>query len=259
MPHMSDKAKQALDKIIQKFQNGNLGPIVDVARARFEGGDKPCHHWTLNNQYLAYLGTGSLDCRGFNQWKEVGRYPTCKATAWIMYPRHRFVEDDDGEKTKVFSGFGYASVWGYNQTDGEPLYDEEELTPNAPPPLSEVAEAMGIKVEYIPLPPDRLGDARRDGSHVRLGTQEISVWFHEFGHAVHARVVDGLDHAFYGDNEVVAELTAATLMDAYGYRDHSGNAWEYIKCYADDPLTAVKRAASDVGEVISYIYERTES
>lgn len=193
-----------------------------------------------------------MDCRGFRQWKEVDRYPSGKATAWILYPRIKTITRSDGTEEEEFHGFGTSAVWGYNQTEGKELYDESELVPSEPPPLADIAKTAGIKVKYMPLPPSTLGSAKVDGSSIKLGTQDPSVWFHEFGHAIHARVVDGLDMNMYGENEVVAELTAATLMDYYGYRDHSGNAWEYIKRYADDPLQAIQRAASDVGKIIDF-------
>ena len=122
--------------------------------------------------------------------------------------------------------------------------------------MSDLADVLDIDVQYVPLPEDRLGDATFEGDRIRLGTQEVSVWFHELGHAIHARIVDGLDNVDRKRSEIVAELTAASLMDAYGYPDHSGNAWAYISKYAEDPIQAVYKAMGEVGEVISYIYKQ---
>lgn len=48
----------------------------------------------------------------------------------------------------------------------------------------------------------------------------------------------------------MAEFTACILMDLYGYGDRSGNAWQYIANYADDPIEAVLNCLETVETVL---------
>jgi len=100
-----------------------------------------------------------------------------------------------------------------------------------------------------------LGDSDTNGTKIRIGAQDPSVFFHELTHAIHARLSSGLKGGQQVDQEVTAELCATVLMDFYGFRDHSGNAWHYIKHYAQDPLTAITRTLSTVEDVLSVLLE----
>ena len=53
------------------------------------------------------------------------------------------------------------------------------------------------------------------------------------------------------DQEVTAEFCAAVLMDLYSFSDYTGNAWNYISHYADEPLLAITKALGTVEQVIS--------
>src|SRR5205085_542679 len=88
--------------------------------------------------------------------------------------------------------------------------------PAALPPLFEVAKKFNIMVNYLPVAPDRLGDARIDGNKINIGSPDPSVFFHELTHAIQARIDRGLKGGQRPDQETIAEFTAAVLMDFYG-------------------------------------------
>ena len=70
---LSEKAKLVLEETRQKLLSANLGPLVDFAKLQVKGYDKPMSKWSYLNQLIAYLSTGSIDCRGIDQWRQVGR------------------------------------------------------------------------------------------------------------------------------------------------------------------------------------------
>ena len=55
------------------------------------------------------------------------------------------------------------------------------------------------------------------------------------------------------EQETVAKLTAAVLMELYGLGDHSGDAWPYIEGYVNDPVAAIVRAVGKVGDILALL------
>ncbi len=249
---LSAKAQASLEKVIAKFQTGDLSPITKVARIRLAE-DAPASNWSFSNRVLAFIQTGELDCRGYRQWQAANRYvKKGSRAAFILFPRTVQKEKEDGETYSQLIGFGTTPVFPLSATEGdEPMPD---YTPTELPPLADVAQQLGIEVHYQPLPPDRLGDCTTDGQSIRLGTQTESAFFHELAHAAHARINGGrLKGKQDTHQETVAEFTAAVLMELYGYRDHTGDAWNYIKSYAPDPLTAITKALATVEKVLDLL------
>lgn len=252
MAYLSDKAKASLDKAVQKFQSGDLSAIVQVTAFKLPD-DAPASKWSWRNRVMAFAQSGSLDCRGFRQWKQVDRsVKKGELAAFILRPRMKKNADTN---EKEFVGVVGQAVFGYNQTDGDEnsavQYEPREL-----PPLMDVAERLGISVEYQPTAgAGHLGRVNGEGTDVTLGTEDVKTWFHELAHACHARIQDNgeLDLDEYDQNEVVAEFTATVLMEVYGFGDRTGNAWKYIEHYSDNPLTALNKALGDVEKVLGVI------
>ncbi|MCA9373356.1 hypothetical protein KC921_04650, partial [Candidatus Woesebacteria bacterium] len=67
-----EKAQASIDKVIAKFQAGDLSAITRVARIQLDQA-APVNNWSLSNKVLAFMQADELDCRGFRQWKAVGR------------------------------------------------------------------------------------------------------------------------------------------------------------------------------------------
>ncbi|MFQ5914166.1 MAG: hypothetical protein ACE5JS_13385 [Nitrospinota bacterium] len=102
------------------------------------------------------------------------------------------------------------------------------------------------------LNPTYVGVYRHTGKS-DLATHEECVWFHELAHAGHGRIAD-LSCLQTHKKEAVAEFSAAVLMALYGKRDHSGNAWHYIRSYyPTDTLRALYCVLNDCREVIGLI------
>lgn len=254
---LSDKAQAALNRVVEQFKAGDLSPIVRVARIQRRGEPIPAEKWSLSNRIMAYIQTGDLDCRGYRQWQRVNRYVVKGArAAYILVPLLKTVVDEEtGRERQRLCGFKTTSVFGLSQTDGEDL-PEYDYEPAEMPPLMDVARRMGLDVSYQPLPEDRLGDIDKGGTQVRLGTYDVNTFFHELAHAAHARLNGGLKGGQDPQQETVAEFTAAVLMRMYGMGDRSGNCWEYIKGYADDPIMAIVKALSTVEKVLALLLDK---
>ena len=82
----------------------------------------PCDRWRLSNRVLAFFQTGTLDCRGFRRWQEVGRYVMAGAhAAYILAPITRPVTNPDtGEEQVVLLGFRSVAVFPVDVTDRKP-------------------------------------------------------------------------------------------------------------------------------------------
>jgi len=248
---LSENAEKALAAVVAKFVAGDLSPIVEIARIQPQGG-MPSEKWTLSNRVLAYIQTGDLDCRGFRQWQSVGRYvkPGSHA-AFILAPiLIPYTDPDTGEERVTLKGFKAVAVFGVDDTEGKDL-PKVDYAPRELPPLANVAKRLGVRVDYMPLPSDRLGSCATDGSRIRLGSQDPQVFFHELAHAAQSRIDGKLKGGQDAGQEVVAELSAAVLSQLYGF-DRTGNAWSYIAAYAD-PLPAIIKALATVEKVLALL------
>lgn len=249
---LSPKAQTALDRVVNQFRQGDLAPLVQVARLRMSG-DTPASRWTFSNQVLAYAQTGELDCRGYRQWQEAGRQVKKGArAAYILRPMTVAGTNAKGEDERKVIGFATVAVFPLGATEGE---DVPDYQPAQLPPLLDVAARLGIEVSYQPLPPDRLGDYDPRRDEIRLGTHDAATFFHELAHAAHKRVDGQLKAGQNAEQETIAELTAAVLLELYGLGDHTGSAWEYIRIYAEDPLTAIVKAVGKVGDILQLLLE----
>ena len=256
---LSHNAQNALNKVVEKFESGDLSVVTEVIRIKLPE-DRPAARWTLGNQVLAYIQTGSLDCRGYKQWEEVGRHVKrgCRA-AYILAPRLAMIEDEaTGSEKKTLCGFFGVPVFAYHDTDGDALA-ELSYAPRELPPLMEAAERLGVQVTWQPLSSSRLGDCTTNGTRINLGTHDPAVFFHELAHAAHAKLNGRLNGGQDAHQETVAEFTAAVLMDLYGLGDCTGNAWHYIQAYNKDPLKAIFQALSTVGKVLELLEGRGEA
>jgi len=257
---LSDKAQASINKVIEQFKSGDLSPISTVARINIDP-TAPVYKWSLSNKVLAFAQAGEIDCRGFKQWQEIGRSVKKGARAVYIFRPHtiKVKEEDSGEdlQKSVCIGFSAIPVFAASSTEGDDLssnYQPQEL-----PPLYDLAKRFGITISFVPVTPDKLGDAKIDGSSIRIGTHDESVFFHELAHAIHARIDGDLKGGQQTDQEVIAEFTSAVLMDFYGIRDNSGNAWQYISQYSNDPLQAITKALGTVEKVLAVLLESTIS
>ncbi len=258
----TEKAMDALKRILDAFERGNIPEAL--ARVVIPPLDVPCARWSLSNRLLVFL-SGTDDARGFNQWKETGRFvcPGAKAL-YILAPIliQKRDEEEGGEKEpeKVLKGFRVIPVFRAEDTEGEPLSHPSVLPPE-PPPLLEVAQAWGIRVDYAAIRSTYLGTYSPSRKQIRLCTHDEQTFFHELAHAAHEKVLGALKRGQDWKQEIVAELTAATLMHLFGKRPNDGWSYRYISEYANKAGKDVYRAClivvADVEKCLSLIIGAT--
>ena len=255
---MSDKARAAMERVVDKFKSGNLSEIIEVARIELPA-DAPAANWSFSNRALAYVQTGCIDNRNYGAWKKVGRQvKKGSSAAWIWKPcKYKKVDEKTGKEKWLMFGFTTTPVHPYTNTDPVPGREDVALAyePKEPPPLADVAQALGIKFSWQPTP-SCYGWCKSDGTEIAAGTHDVKTFFHELAHAVDSRL-NGEGGRLKGgqdaEQETVAEFTAAVLMEYYDLGDQSGNAWRYVQHYADNPLDAVKKSLDRIGKIMAHV------
>ena len=182
----------------------------------------------------------TMDARGFNQWKQAGRYVKKGTKAfYILAPRMIKVEETNKETGQkelipVLGGFLGIPVFKYEDTDGQPL---PELEPKKLPELFDIAAKIGLKVEYREnsgLP--AWGYYSPSLKQIVLYTHDAATFYHELTHAVQDYLEKlkpvNRDSEEYKLNEVIAELSAAVIANLYGSKVDA-QAYSYIKYYAN--------------------------
>ena len=257
---MNEKAKQVIDKLLDSFESGDVPEALSVAvLPRF---DVPSSAWGLSNRLIMFFA-GTSDARGFRQWKDVGRYPRKGSKAFhILCPRHRKEVDKETDEEKItLTGFMLASVFRYEDTDGDPL-DIPELEPKQMPPLYDVGKQWNLSVKWESFQGNAYGYYSPGRKEIGLASHDEMVFFHELAHAAHEKVKGKLKIKQDWKQEVVAELTAAVLAHLYGRRTNDGAAYRYIRSYAEKANQDVYRAClsviSDVGKCVEKIMQLEE-
>lgn len=238
------RTQQAAEKILRAFQNPSTLPAALAPMFVRQHDHTPCRSWSWMNQVLVAL-QGHTDARGFRQWQQVGRHVcTGERAMYILCPIIRQVAGEStDERIAVVSGFRAAPVFGYEQTEGEPLPTEpadvawlEEL------PLRAVADRWGIAVDLRDGATGVLGSFRP--GQISLGVRNLSTWCHELVHAADHRRGGLTELGQHWRSETVAELGGAVLLELLGFHEQAdlGGCWEYIGTYAEragiPPLTA---------------------
>ncbi|MFC2029821.1 hypothetical protein ACFLWA_03725 [Chloroflexota bacterium] len=249
--NLTKKAEMSMEKVISKFQQGDLSPLIQVAGLKRDP-PVPFDRWSYRNRVIAYAQSDSTDLRGSKQWRDAGRSWAGARASFILGPLPVKKEDPDtGEKKYIHIG-RYASipVFPVEMTKGEPL-PESQYTPVQLPPLWDVAEKLNVDVEYMPNLPGRLGDFAP--GRVHLDSHDPYVWFHELGHAAHTHIDNGRREGDTAYRETVADLVGCILSEFYGVRDNTGNTWAYIAAFNDDPMKAITEALETVTRILEFL------
>lgn len=252
MPKSDNAIKDASERLINMFKSGKMPEAVAFTIIdRDPDFDQPSYHWSIGNQILI-LSNGTTDARGFQQWKNAGRHVIKGSMAiYILAPMTRNIEDPKkpGEKIPLIVGFRPIPVFRYEDTDGKPLL-KPDFQPPTPPPFWEVADHLGISIEYDPLTANYLGKFSRRSNKITLCAKDSFVYFHELAHAVH-NTFSPLTKANEAKNEIVAELTAAVLCQLQNIHGYESGAYSYVKhyCKDKDPQAVVKSIMGMLTEV----------
>jgi hypothetical protein len=238
---------------VQLFSSKQLPDLC--AKALINSPGKPSAKWSFGNQLLMLMA-GTNDARGFRQWIEVGRSVSRGSKAlYILGPvrkrvRRKASDEHDGqgdEFADVLVGFMPVPVFRYEDTNGQdlPVYE-----PKSPPPLLEVAERFGMRVQYERLAPGVYGATDHTNKTILLATEDADVFFHELGHAIHRTFEPKSGHGQEPEAETIAQLVAATLARVYGSPADSFS-WSYIASYAQS------NNPQQVGRLCMRVLDRT--
>ena len=235
------KAEDAAQRVLDAFKVGNLPkPLAAIFIRRND--DSPCREWSWSNQFIVALA-GYSDARGFRQWEQVGRKVKKGEKAFpILCPcvRKRTEKNEETGKEEERSyvyGFTSAPVFGFEQTDGADLPTGDAHVDQwfRSLPLRGVAESWGLSLgTFNGEKADYLGYYKH-GQGIALGVENLATWAHELVHAADDR--NGTITRKPGqqvDNEIVAELGGAVLLEILGYESESdrGGCWKYVESYA---------------------------
>jgi hypothetical protein len=240
---LTANAQQVAAEILEAFKSGAV-PKALAQTFLTRHLDSPCSRWSWRNRLIVAL-RGHADARGFRQWRQVGRHVRAGAKAFLilgpMVARSHGGneaedpgDDRESEGGLKIIGFRGIAVFGYNQTEGEPLPALDRAAAFLETlPLLEVAHRWGLVVKAIAPGGGRLG-YYLSGIEIGLAVENLSTWTHELVHAADDR--QGTINRAPGqrlDNEVVAELGGAVLLECLGHTVESdrGGAYEYIESY----------------------------
>jgi antirestriction protein ArdC len=137
-------------------------------------------------------------------------------------------------------------VFRVEDTGGEQLEYKRIKIPDLP--LVEKAQEWGISVKAIPGNYRYYGYYSSNRKEIALATPEESVFFHELAHAAHEKVNGNLKSGQDPIQEIVAELSAASLCRMVGKKQNNslGNSYRYIQRYATDLNLAIHIACLKV-------------
>ena len=252
----SNKAKECLQRIVDLFKTGDIPKALAVATIPPQT-DIPSVKWSVGNRVLQFLADTS-DARGFRQWQKAARTVKKGAKAFcILGPNSKVIQEtnDNGQETEkvIVTGFHAIPVFRAEDTDGEPLPYE----PASPPPLVDVAEQFGLSVSYQTFASKYYGYYQGDSKRIVLATHSAQVFFHELAHAAHHRIEGDLKGGQIPSQEIIAELTAATLAQMYCPESNLGFSYDYVKSYAEKSKKSIDRAClaviNTVGKVLDEI------
>ena len=263
------RAETAAQQIISQFKSGNLPKVLAPVFIHRKD-NVPCRSWSWSNQLLA-VAAGYTDARGVRQWNQVSR--TVKAgskAVYILAPcyvKSKDKTDDNDKPRQILVGFRSIPVFGYEQTEGEPL-PKDEIVENILQslPLREVAESWGLNVTvFNGRYRTSQGWFAPGKGEIGVGVENLSTWAHELVHAADHRLGTLTERGQHWSSETVAELGGATLLCALELTTDAdmGGAWEYISRYAHDasiqPIRACMQVLGRVCEAVDLILTTAEN
>ena len=226
-----ERADFELEKIVRLFSSAQLPDLC--AKSLIIAPEKPSSRWSFGNQLLMLLA-GTEDARGYRQWMDVKRHVRKGSKAfYILGPvfAKKCIDGpdpNDDEEIEVLVGFRAIPVFRLEDTEGAelPAYKARD-----PPPLLDVAEKYGMKVNYLRLSAGVLGLTDYERQVITLATEDWTTFFHELAHALHRSFEPKTSHDQEPEAETIAQLVAATLARLYGRPDDSFS-WTYLATQA---------------------------
>jgi hypothetical protein len=247
--------KEAMETLLKMFEDGDL---EKVAHAVFKGGDIPADKWSFLNRLLMYCNNTD-DARGFNQWKQAGRYIKKGSHAfYILAPMFKKVTDGKAlelcaREKQILSGFRAIPVFRFEDTDGAPLINNDYKI-NIPYQFDGIIQELGIKIDTVRFNGVVYGSYNPIRKEIRLASPDIEIFLHELSHAVDDRL-NGLIAGQRNDQEVTAEFSGAVIGHLMGYKVSMGNVKEYIEHYSFKELM---NCLGRIEKVVGFVIDRTK-
>ena len=249
---LTENARLTLDNVVKYIEGDGLAQFVEKNMFyKSMNIEVPAMKWSSLNKMAVLSRTMNLDCRGFDQWNRVGRRVKKGAkSAFILVPvtvKKPKEGEPEAEEVMKLVGFRCCPVFASDQTEGEPLpyeglegkrFEIDKL------PLKAVADHLGVKV-CPGLTVDAYGFFKPDSKEIVLGTDDVTTWFHELGHAVDNEIPGKSEDPVFC--EVVAELTSSVLCKTMGYRGHIEHTKAYVKEY---------NGKAHIGFILSHAVDR---
>ena len=261
--------ESAVSKLMKMFESGEFPAQLAATIIRKNEADEiPSDSWSIGNRILM-ASQNTSDARGYNQWQEVGRQVKKGSKAiYIFAPLTKRITETDAETreetTKVIVyGFRPLPVFRYEDTEGEPLPDYG-YSPKTYPPFFDVAEKLGVSVEYRPMRGNFLGRYSAGTTSIQLCSQDAHVYYHELAHAVHNTFVD-LKTYDSDKAEIVAEFTACVLCELTNIRGYETQGYEYIRRYCggetkpEGVLKKIMGVLTDVEKIVLTVIKTGEN
>ena len=261
-------------QILDTFRSGELpAALAPIFIRRADA--VPCRAWSWSNQLLTALAATS-DARGYRQWLDVGRAVRKGSHAFhILGPiavKREERDADTGETHERFAVVGFKSIPVFRIEDTVVVDDAKWSAASKADadsaafidglPLVSVARSWGLNVEaFNGTESSALGWYSGDRSAIALGVKNLSTWAHELAHAADERSHGKLRGGQHADQEIVAELGGAVLLECLGFHVDAdlGGAWRYIDSHASRasvvPLTFCERVLRRVCESVSLILD----
>lgn len=253
---------ESVQSLLEMFANQDFPKQVawSIIRRNPNEPSIPSDCWSICNRLIMRLIGNTDDARTYLQWQSVGRQVNKGAKAFYIFAPilKKEVDEVSGKEKLELRGFRPLPVFGIKDTEGEAV-TKPNYHPLVLPPLTAVAEALGISVRWKPMDKSRsaLGFYRPADKSITLYVKDSAVFYHELGHAVHdtfepMHTVDG-NYA-----EVVAELVSAVLCVMNGEKGYEQQSWEYLQRFTatkDDKATlkAITNVLNTVEKIINII------
>lgn len=179
------------------------------------------HHYSIGNQLILYHA-GASQVAGYHKWKDYNRYVKKHAKAiWILAPCTRWIENKEGDKKFIITGFKSTPVYDIKDTDGEPI--EKGFTTESPIKLQkmlQIAEKLGYTVTKQPLEISRGGYITN--KHITLNSnlneaENTGTLIHEISHGLLGHT-DNNDQTSKSLKELQAETLTYVLCKYYGIK-----------------------------------------
>ncbi|MFH1472469.1 MAG: antirestriction protein [Nanoarchaeota archaeon] len=248
------KIRNAMTSILKLFETENLEVFSQAVFKAPAGYEKPSDKWSFLNRVLMF-SAGTSDARGFQQWRNADRHVSGgKKAITIFGPLTKKIQDPKTQEEKtVLYGFKSICVFKLEDTVGKELPQAPPIVLNIPCQFDGILKELDLKTQGIYFCGNMYGYYAPFQKTIGLASPEISTFLHELAHAVDDKL-HGIKAGQRGDQETIAEFSAAVVGHLLGYKIAFGNCKKYIENYSFKELMSNLNRSE---KVIDFIIERT--